>query len=240
MAVDIDLAGRTAWVTGGATGIGRATTLLLARAGAQVVSLDLTAEAADPAIRGDVLDVRDSAAVERLAHDLESKNLAPDILVNAAGITRDAVVWKLEDERWDDVIDVNLTGAFRMTRACAPGMRRRGRGAIVNIASVNGLRGKFGQSNYAASKGGLIAFTRAVATELARDHIRVNAVAPGFIETPMTATLPEDVRRKAVDAALMHRLGQPEEIASAVLFLVSPLAAFITGQVLIVDGGLLA
>jgi len=236
----IDLSGSVAWVTGGAAGIGRAIVEALAAAGSRVVSLDV----ADGGGGGDgdrilprALDVRDARAVEAAAAALAAEGLEPDILVNDAGITRDGVVWKLTDEDWGAVLDVNLSGAFRMTRAVAPAMRRRGSGAIVNIASINGLRGKFGQANYAASKGGLVAFTRAVARELAREHVRVNAVAPGFIETRMTRELPEKVLDRARAEAILGRLGRPEDIAHAVLFLASPLAAHITGQVLVVDGG---
>lgn len=239
MSLSIDLSGSVAWVTGGASGIGRATVETLAEAGARVVSLDVAHGEAeeDGRILRLALDVRDAAAVQAVAADLGRRGLDPDILVNGAGITRDAVVWKLSDEAWDAVIDVNLSGAFRMTRAVAPIMRRRRAGAIVNVASINALRGKFGQANYAASKGGLIAFTRTVARELARFHVRVNAIAPGFIETPMTRALPADVRTQAESEILLGRLGRPEDVAHAVLFLVSPLASHITGHVLVVDGG---
>jgi len=239
MSISIDLVNLVAWVTGGASGIGRATVETLAEAGARVVSLDVAHGEAeeDGRILRLALDVRNPAAVKAVAADLSRRGLDPDILVNDAGITRDAVVWKLSDEEWDAVIDVNLSGAFRMTRAVAPIMRRRRAGAIVNVASINALRGKFGQANYAASKGGLIAFTRAVARELAREQIRVNAVAPGFVETPMTRALPEPVLAQARAEAILGRLGRPEDIAQAILFLVSPLASHITGQVLVVDGG---
>ena len=235
----IDLSRQVAWVTGGGSGIGRAIVEVLAAAGARVVSLDVTHgdEAGTQGVRPVRLDVRDAAAVEAVTADLVAGGFDPDILVNDAGITRDGVVWKLSDDDWASVVDVNLSGAFRMTRACAPLMRRRRRGAIVNIASINAMRGKFGQANYAASKGGLIAFTRAVAKELAREQVRVNAVAPGFVETPMTRGLPEPVLAQARAEALLGRLGRPEDIAHAVLFLVSPLAAHITGHVLVVDGG---
>ncbi|HET7695369.1 MAG TPA: SDR family oxidoreductase [Vicinamibacterales bacterium] len=238
MPLAVDLAGRIAWVTGGASGIGLATARQLAAAGARVVALDRD-PASDPSVeRSCILDVRDAAAVESLVDRLDREQLGADILVNAAGITRDGVVWKLADREWDDVIDVNLSGAFRMVRAAARGMRARGRGgAIVNVASINGIRGKFGQSNYAASKGGLIAFTRAVATDLARDRVRVNAVAPGFTETPMTAALPPEIVERARREILLGRLARPDDIASAIVFLASDLAAFITGQVLVVDGG---
>jgi NAD(P)-dependent dehydrogenase (short-subunit alcohol dehydrogenase family) len=239
MSLTIDLTGSVAWVTGGASGIGRAIVGALAGAGARVVSLDVghgDAAEAD-GVSTAALDVRDAAAVAAVTAGLASRGLEPDILVNDAGITRDGVVWKLSDEDWDAVLDVNLGGAFRMTRAAAPIMRARRRGAIVNIASINGLRGKFGQANYAASKGGLIAFTRAVAKELARERVRVNAVAPGFIDTPMTRALPEPVLAQARAEAVLGRLGDPADIAHAVVFLASPLASHITGQVLVVDGG---
>ncbi len=240
MAIAIDLTGETAWVTGAASGIGRAAAETLAAAGAQVVGLDVaTVPAAGQAagVTPVALDVRDSAMVERVAAELVARGLEPTVLVNAAGITRDQVVWKLTDEMWAAVLEVNLTGAFHLTRAAVPIMRRLGRGAIVNIASINALRGKFGQANYAASKGGLVAFTRAVAREVGRFGIRVNAVAPGFVETPMTAGLPPAVRAQAEAEVLLGRLGRPEDIAHAVLFLASPLAAHVTGHVLVVDGG---
>jgi 3-oxoacyl-[acyl-carrier protein] reductase len=237
----IDLSGRIAWVTGGASGIGAAVVDALHRAGAVVVSLDRSHATMTRVEHGREiqvpLDVGDSAAVRGVATELEATGLLPAILVNAAGITRDGVVWKLGDDEWEAVMNVNLTGAFRMTRAAVPRMREAGAGAIVNIASINGLRGRFGQSDYAASKGGLIAFTRAVAREVGAFGIRVNAVAPGFIDTPMTHGLPEPVRAQALSEVLLGRLGTPEDIAAAVVFLVSPRAAHITGQILVVDGG---
>ncbi len=246
MSIAIDLRGRTAWVTGGASGIGAETVATLASAGARVVSIDRshrdaapTSAAADAVIEA-LGDVTDPRGIDRLSRQLVDAGLAPDILVNNAGITSDAPVWKLTDDQWTRVIEVNLTGAFRMTHAVVAGMRERRGGAIVNIASVNGLRGKFGQTNYAASKGGLIAFPRALARELGPRGIRVNAVAPGMIETPMTAPLPAEVRDRAKEETALARLGHPRDIASAVLFLVSPLAGHVTGHVLVVDGGQLA
>ena len=241
MSVSIDLAGQTAWVTGGASGIGAAIVDALHQAGARVVSLDRSHAAATRVEHGREiqvpLDVADTAAVDAVVSRLVEDDGVPDIVVNNAGVTRDGVVWRLRDEDWATVLDINLTGAFRMTRACVPHMRRRRRGAIVNLASINGLRGKVGQSNYAASKAGLIAFTRAVAREVGREGIRVNAVAPGFIETPLTATLPETVRGQALSETVLGKLGMPNDVAGAVLFLASPLAGHITGHTLVVDGG---
>jgi len=235
----IRLTGRTAWITGAASGIGAAAVALLRRAGARVAALDAAFEdgAEDDGVRRVRLDVRRTEDVTRCAAELGASGWAPDILVNNAGIARDGMVWKLSDSDWADVLDVNLGGAFRMTRACAPFMRARRGGVIVNISSINGLRGKAGQANYAASKAGLIGFTKSVARELARDGVRVNGIAPGFVETPLTARLPPDVRERARAEILLGRFAAPEDIAQAVLFLASPMAAHVTGQVLVVDGG---
>lgn len=242
MAIHIDLAGETAWVTGGASGIGRAIATALAEAGARVVSLDRAHVSHHPGtgdarIRCAQMDVGDAASVDATAAALVASALEPGILVNCAGITRDAPVWKLGIDDWRSVLDVNLSGAFYLTRAVVPLMRERRAGAIVNIASVNGLRGKFGQANYSASKGGLIALTRTLARELGPRGIRVNAVAPGMSATPMTDALPADVRAKAERESALGTLGRPEDVAAAALFLASPLAAHVTGHVLVVDGG---
>jgi 3-oxoacyl-[acyl-carrier protein] reductase len=246
MPVSIDLSAKVAWVTGGASGIGAAIVETLRNAGARVVSLDRMHTADDSVTSSSCgfvqvpVDVTLTAAVNEATQRLIKAEFEPDILVNNAGITRDGVVWKLTDEDWDAVLDINLKGMFRMTRAVLPSMRARGSGAIINIASINGIRGKFGQSNYAASKGGVIAFTKAVARETGRAGVRVNAIAPGFVETALTSALPAAVREAARAEVFLGRLGTPSDIASAVLFLASPLASHITGQVLVVDGGQIA
>jgi 3-oxoacyl-[acyl-carrier protein] reductase len=244
MPVTLDLSGLTAWTTGAASGLGAAIADAFFAAGARVVRLDrafsareLTRDGRDLRLP---LDIGDRQAVATTARALEEDEMGADVLVNCAGITRDAISWRLTDADWDDVIDVNLSGAFRLVRAAAPAMRRRRSGAIVNIASVNGLRGKAGQANYSAAKGGLIALTRTLARELGPSGIRVNAVAPGMIDTPMTAGLPPEARARALAESALGRLGTPSDVAGAVLFLASPLARHITGHVLVVDGGQLA
>jgi 3-oxoacyl-[acyl-carrier protein] reductase len=159
------------------------------------------------------------------------------ILVNNAGITRDGVVWKMEEEQWDAVIDTNLKGCFNYIRAVSPIFREQKRGKIVNISSINGMRGKFGQANYSASKAGVIGLTKAVATELGRYNVNVNAVAPGMIETDMTTSLPQEVQEKARAEIVLGRFGRPEDIANLIAFLVSEEAKHITGEVIKVDGG---
>ncbi len=243
-----ELTGRVALVTGGSRGIGRAIATDLARAGADIVftfrsdcdGAALTMRVLEAGGRCAIAlraDGTDRAAAGRAVMETVARFGRLDILVNNAGINRDAVVWKMDDDAWDEVIDADLGAAFRFTRAAVPAMRESGGGSIVNIASINGLRGKFGQSNYAAAKGGLIAFTKSVAREVAAFGITANAVAPGLIETDMVAAMPEQARAASVAETVVGHLGRPEDVAAAVVFLASPSARHITGVVLQVDGG---
>ena len=243
--MNIDLTGKNALVTGSTRGIGRAIAEALSGSGARVavVGRDLArAEEAAAAIgnnaKGFAADVSDTAAVTKLAGDVEGAFGSIDILVNNAGITRDNLVMRLKDEDWDAVIDANLRGAFAAIRAVSRGMMKRRAGRIVNVASIVGIIGNKGQANYAASKGGLIALTKSVAKELASRNILVNAVAPGFIETEMTAAMTPEARTALGQQIPLERLGTVADVASAVTFLVSDHASYITGQVFVVDGGM--
>lgn len=239
-------AGRTALVTGAARGIGAGIAAGLLDRGANAVLLDSDGAALETAAEalsrheGRVFtftgDIADAGAVERCVEQSAQKYGAVDILVNNAGIIRDNRVERLEEHDWDAVLSVNLKGAFLACRAVVPGMRKRGYGKIVNIASRAWL-GNFGQSNYSASKGGLVSLTRTLALELARDQINVNAVAPGLIDTDMTRSLPRKVLERLVQLQPTGRMGTIADIAAAVCFLASDEAGFITGQVLHVDGG---
>ena len=243
--MQIDLSGKVGLVTGSTRGIGRAIAETLAGAGATVavVGRDLPrAEAAAAEIghgaRGFACDVSDTAQVSALVSDVEAAFGTLDILVNNAGLTKDNLIMRLKDEDWDTVLDANLRGAFASIRAASRGMMKRRSGRIINISSVVGVIGNRGQANYAASKAGLIGLTKSVAKELASRNILCNAVAPGFIATDMTAALGDD-QRKALEGQIpLERLGRPADIASAVAFLASDHAAYITGQVLVVDGGM--
>ena len=243
--MQIDLSGKVALVTGSTRGIGRAIAETLAGAGARVavVGRDLPrAEAAAAEIghgaRGFACDVSEVAQVTQLVADVEAAFGTLDILVNNAGLTKDNVIMRLKDEDWDAVLDANLRGAFASIRAASRGMMKRRSGRIINISSVVGVIGNRGQANYAASKAGLIGLTKSVAKELASRNILCNAVAPGFIATDMTASL-GDEQKKALEAQIpLERLGSPADIASAVAFLASDHAAYITGQVIVVDGGM--
>ena len=239
--------GKVCVVTGGARGIGRGIAEAFAREGAKRVwALDVNAkdfpelEAAFPAIKGAVVDVTDSGAVNALALRIKAESGRIDALVNNAGITRDNLIHKMGDDDWDDVINVNLKGVFIMTRAVAPMMMESGSGSIVSIASIVGLDGNIGQSNYAATKGGVVAMTKGWAKEFSRKgaKIRVNAVSPGYTRTPMLATVPEKVLEPIIAKTPLGRLAEIKDIANAVLFLSCDESEFITGQVLRVDGGL--
>ena len=241
----INLSGKTALVTGSTRGIGNAIAEMLSKCGAKVavVGRDLArAEAAAAAIgpncHGFQCDVSDTAAVAKLVADVEGAFGAIDILVNNAGITRDNLVMRLKDEDWDAVQHANLRGAFAAIRAVSRGMMKRRSGRIINVASVVGITGNKGQANYAASKAGLIALTKSVAKELGSRNILVNAVAPGLIETEMTAAMTQDARDSMSGMIPLERLGAADDVAGVVAFLASDLASYITGQTIVVDGGM--
>jgi 3-oxoacyl-[acyl-carrier protein] reductase len=241
----IDLAGKVAFVTGGTRGIGTAIVRKLHEAGARVALTGRDADRARAAAgefgeraRGYACDVAVTEQVDTAIAAAE-RELGPiDVLVNNAGLTRDNILLRLGEADWDTVLDANLKGAFHTTRAVIKGMMKRRSGRIINITSIVGLTGNKGQANYAASKAGLIGFTKSVAKEYASRGVLANCVAPGFIETDMTAALPEDARATLLEDIALGRLGRPEDVAGAVLFLASDLAGYITGQVLVVDGGM--
>lgn len=239
----MELDGRVAIVTGGGRGIGAAIARELAAAGARVVvnyrSDSTSAEAVAAEIDGLAVqaDVSTTEGCEALVH--AATELGPvGILVNNAGITQDGLMLRMKDEAWESVLAVNAGGPFRMCRAVLPGMSRQREGCIVNIVSVSALRGNAGQANYSASKAAVVALTRSLALEMARRNIRVNAIAPGFIDTDMTSGLSDGQKTQATDAIPMRRMGTPQEIAPAVRFLCGPGGGYITGQVLVIDGGL--
>jgi 3-oxoacyl-[acyl-carrier protein] reductase len=241
----IDLTGKTAFVTGSTRGIGLAIARTLHAAGARVAIVGRDqAKAAELAAglgaraTGVACDVADTAQVEAAIAAAESALGPIDILVNNAGLTRDNILLRLSDADWDTVLDANLKGAFHTIRAVIKGMMKRRAGRIINITSVVGLTGNKGQANYAASKAGLIGLSKSVAKEYASRGVLVNCIAPGFIETDMTAALPPEARAALLEQIALGRLGQPDDIAAAVLFLASDLAGYITGQVLVVDGGM--
>jgi len=244
----INLENQTAIVTGGISGIGAAISLKLAECGADVIMIDRKHEEDAVDIIKKITcmgrramfiqsDISDFASAENSVKRVVKEFGTLDILVNNAGINRDGVVWKMTEEQWDDVIRVNLKGFFNYTRAVAPLFREQQSGKIVNITSINGLRGKFGQANYSASKAGIIGLTKTVAKELGKYNVNVNAVAPGLIETEMMKNAGEEVLATALEEIVIKRLGTPEDIANLVAFLCSGLARHITGEVIKVDGG---
>lgn len=242
------LEGNIAVITGAARGIGQAIAWDLAAKGADIVLCDIkeewlaeTAEGVRKAGRNVhcyELNVVDAEAVQKVMGEIAAATGRIDILVNNAGITRDGLLMRMSEEDWDAVLDVNLKGTFACTKAVSRIMMKQRSGSIVNIASIIGIMGNAGQANYAASKGGVIAFTKSVAKEFASRNIRVNAVAPGFISSKMTDALSEDVRQKMLDAIPLSRFGKPEDVADVVTFLAGPASSYITGEVINISGGM--
>ncbi|MDY0171032.1 MAG: 3-oxoacyl-[acyl-carrier-protein] reductase [Thermoguttaceae bacterium] len=246
--ISVDLTGRVALVTGAGRGLGRTIAQSLAASGASLACVDVDADALAETVdavrsggsRAEAFtcDVTDSGRVNEVVDQVVKQMGRLDILVNNAGITRDGMIMRMKDDQWDAVLAINLRGTFLFTRAAArPMMKARG-GRIINIASVSGLMGNPGQANYSASKAGVIGLTRTVARELASRNITVNAIAPGFIATEMTAKLGEEILAQVQKEIPLGRLGEPQDVADAVLYLAGDAAEFITGHVLTVDGGL--
>lgn len=244
----VDLSGQTAVVTGASQGLGKAIAIALGKAGAKVACLARNAAklaetvgeitAAGGQAEAIAADVKDGAVVDKLMDDLAEKWGKIDILVNNAGVTRDTLLPRMTDEQWDEVIDTNLRGAFLFARAASRHMMRARYGRIINISSVSGIMGNAGQTNYSASKAGLIGFTRSLSRELAGRKVTINAVCPGFIESDMTRALGDAILDEVKKRVPAKRVGLPEDIAAGVLFLASPAACYITGQVLTIDGGM--
>ncbi len=246
--INVDLTDQVAIVTGAARGLGRNFAVDLAASGAKVACVDVNQEllqgtveaiaAAGGTAAAFACDVTDSRRVNEVVKEVVGKWGRLHILVNNAGVTRDNMMIRMKDEEWDLVLGINLRGTFLFTRAAARPMLKARRGRIINIASVSGMMGNPGQANYSASKAGVIGFTRTVSRELASRNITVNAVAPGFIATEMAAKLGEEMIARIKGETPLGRLGEPQDVADAVLFLASEAAAFITGHILTVDGGL--
>ena len=240
------LAGEIALVTGASRGIGAAIAAALAAAGATVVGTatsDGGAAAITDALggkgRGIVLNIADEDSVQAAIKNMQDNEGSPTIVVNNAGITRDNLLMRMKADEWDDVLATNLSGVYRVSKACLRGMMKAKKGRIINIASVIGVMGNAGQSNYAAAKAGIIGFSKSLAREIGSRNITVNVVAPGFIDTDMTRVLPEDQRAAMLDQVPLNRLGEGDDIAAAVVFLASPAGAYITGETLHVNGGML-
>lgn len=244
----MEFEGKVAVVTGAASGIGRACALEFARGGADIVVVDIADEAALAQAEnllktagGRVLSFRADVSEHARAREVTGEVVARlgrlDILVNAAGTTADAPLWEMSEEQWRRVMDVNLKGAFSYTQAAARFFRESRAGKIVNVASIEAMRGRFGLANYAASKAGLVALTRSAAAELGRSNVNVNAVAPGFVRTPLVERLSDKIKERAVWESALGRMAEPEDVAHVVAFLCSERARHVTGEVIRVDGG---